>query len=84
MGRGISAESQRNRSRIVAESLRKRFGIVLESYRKPCRIYLSLIQAGLHATLRFHADFTQILRRMGRGILAESKRNRKGFVPESF
>ena len=46
MGRRISAESYRNRSGIV----RNRSGIVLEFRRKPSRIFLGLIQAGLHAT----------------------------------
>ena len=47
-------------------------------------MYLGLIQAGLHATRRFHADFTQILGRMHRKILAESQRNPGGVVPEWF
>ena len=45
MGRGISAESQRNLNGIVAESFRNCSGIVLESFRNPSASIAECIEA---------------------------------------
>ena len=94
MGRGISAESQRNLRRILVESFRNGYGIVPESLRNPSASLAESINSlskldsmqpddSMQISRRFHAEWVAEPQRNLSGIVAESFRNRFGIVPES-